>query len=206
VQGEADNFALLSWAHTFANNAVLTSSFLYHFDRADYDGGAGDYPTITTYHHSSQYEGGEEQLKWDTSAAIVWMPASSASPSRIEADFNLGFADSSSPTLSELERPTGGLIAAWVQDTFAVTHWLNLSAGVRQSHFQSSFTENATDPRLGATVQLPHLDWVLSAFWGKYYQAPPLETCRGPWSPMRPRTTPPSCRCTESATRSGCSA
>ncbi len=67
-----------------------------------------------------------------------------------------------------------------MQDTFSVTHWLNLSAGVRQSHFESSFTESATDPRLGATVQLPHLDWVLSAFWGKYYQAPPLETLSGP--------------------------
>jgi TonB dependent receptor len=180
VQGEADNFAVLSWAHTFTNNnAVLTSSFLYHFDRADYDGGAGDYPTITTYHHSSQYEGGEEQLKWDTrrnrlDAGVFGFAQQD------RAGFNLAFADNTSPTLTELERPTGGLIAAWVQDTFAVTHWLNLSAGVRQSHFQSSFTENATDPRLGATVQLPQLDWVLSAFWGKFYQAPPLETLSGP--------------------------
>jgi len=179
AQGEADNFAVLSWAHTFTNNAVLTSSFLYHFGRADYDGGAGDYPTITTYHHSSQYEGGEEQLKWDVSrnhldAGVFGF----AQQDRV--DYNLAFTDGSSPTLSELERPTGGLIAAWVQDTFAVTHWLNLSAGVRQSHFQSSFTENATDPRLGATVQLPKLGWVLSAFWGKYYQAPPLETLSGP--------------------------
>jgi hypothetical protein len=179
VQGEADNFAVLSWAHTFTNNAVLTSSFLYHFDRADYDGGAGDYPTITTYHHTSQYEGGEEQLKWDISrnhldAGIFGF----AQQDRV--DYNLAFTDDSSPTLSELERPTGGLIAAWVQDTFEVTHGLNLSAGVRQSHFESSFTENATDPRLGATVQLPRLDWVLSAFWGKYYQAPPLETLSGP--------------------------
>jgi hypothetical protein len=77
VQGEADNFALLSWAHTFANEAVLTSSLMYHFERADYDEGAGDYPTITTYHHSS-------------------------------------------PTLSELESPTGGLITAWLQDTLGI--------------------------------------------------------------------------------------
>ena len=179
VQGEADNFAVLSWAHAFTNNAVLTSSLLYHFDRADYDGGAGDYPTITSYHHSSQYEGAEEQLKWDTSrnhldAGLFGF----AQQDRV--DFNLAFTDLSSPTLSELERPTGGLVAAWVQDTFAVTHWLNLSAGVRQSHFQGKFTENATDPRLGVTVQLPRLDWVLSAFWGKYYQAPPLETLSGP--------------------------
>jgi hypothetical protein len=179
VQGEADNFAVLSWARTFTSNAVLTSSLLYHFDRADYDGGAGDYPTITTYHHSSQYEGGEEQLKWDMSrnhldAGVFGF----AQQDRV--DFNLAFTGSSSPALRELQRPTGGLIAAWVQDTFAVTQWLNLSAGVRQSHFQGSFTENATDPRLGATVQLPGLDWVLSAFWGKYYQAPPLETLSGP--------------------------
>jgi hypothetical protein len=179
VQGEADNFALLSWAHTFTNNAVLTSSLLYHFDRADYDGGAGDYPTITTYHHSSQYEGAEEQLKWDTSHNHLDVGVFGFAQ-QDQADFNLAFTDLSSPTLQELESPTGMLITAWLQDTFEVTHWLNLSAGVRQSHFQGSFTENATDPRLGATIQLPRLDWVLSAFWGKYYQAPPLETLSGP--------------------------
>jgi TonB dependent receptor/Carboxypeptidase regulatory-like domain len=179
VQGEADNFALLSWAHTFANNAVLTTSLLYHFDRADYDGGAGDYPTITTYHHSSQYEGAEEQLKWDISRNHLDIGLFGFAQ-QDQVDFNLAFTDGSSPTLRELESPTGKLITAWVQDTFEATHWLNLSAGVRQSHFQGGFTENAADPRLGATVLLPRLDWVLSAFWGKYYQAPPLETLSGP--------------------------
>jgi len=178
-QGEADNFAVLSWAHTFTNNAVLTSSLLYHFERADYDGGAGDYPTITTYHHSSQYEGGEEQLRMHISRNHLDVGLFGFAQ-QDQADFNLAFADNSSPTLREMESPTGGLIAAWLQDTFEVTHWLNLSAGVRQTHFQASFTENATDPRFGATVQLPRLDWVLSAFWGKYYQAPPLETLSGP--------------------------
>jgi hypothetical protein len=179
VQGEADNFAVLSWAHTFKNNAVLTSSLLYHFERADYDGGAGDYPTITTYHHSSQYEGAEEQLKWDISRNHLDVGLFGFAQ-QDQADFNLAFTNDSSPTLRELESPTGELITAWLQDTFEVTHWLNLSAGVRQAHFQGSFTENATDPRLGATIQLPRLDWVLSAFWGKYYQAPPLETLSGP--------------------------
>jgi hypothetical protein len=179
VQGEADNFALLSWAHTFTNNAVLTSSLLYHFERADYDGGAGDYPTITTYHHRSQYEGAEEQLKWDISRNHLDVGLFGFAQ-QDQADFNLAFTDDSSPTLRELESPTGELITAWMQDTFEATQWLNLSAGVRQSHFRGSFTENATDPRLGATIQLPRLDWVLSAFWGKYYQAPPLETLTGP--------------------------
>ena len=179
VQGEADNFAVLSWAHTFTSNAVLTSSLLYHFDRADYDGGSGDYPTITTYHHSSQYEGAEEQLKWDIRRNHLDVGLFGFAQ-QDQADFNLAFTDSSTPTLRELQRPTGELITAWLQDTYEVTHWLSLSAGVRQSHFEGSFTENATDPRLGASVLLPRLDWVLSAFWGKYYQAPPLETLTGP--------------------------
>jgi len=179
VQSEADEFALLSWAHTFANEAVLTSSLMYHFERADYDGGAGDYPTVSTYHHSSQYEGAEEQLKWDISRNHLDFGVFGFAQ-QDQADFKLGFSDNSSPSLNEFESPSGTLITAWLQDTLAVTHWLNLLAGVRQSHFQASFSENASDPRLGATVQLPRLDWVLSVFWGKYYQAPPLETLSGP--------------------------
>jgi len=51
---------------------------------------------------------------------------------------------------------------------------------VRQSHFQGSFTENATDPRLGTAIKLPWAGWVLRGFWGKFYQPPPLETISGP--------------------------
>ncbi len=178
-QGEADNFALLSWAHTFANEAVLTSSLLYHFERAGYDGGSGDYPVVTTYHHSSQYEGLTENLRMTVSRNHLDVGVFGFAQ-QDQADLDLTFTDLSSPPLRELESPDGRLVTAWVQDTFELTKWLNLSAGVRQSHFQGSFTENVTDPRFGATVLLPRLDWVLSAFWGKYYQAPPLETLSGP--------------------------
>ena len=179
VQKEADNFALLSWAHTFTSDVVLTSSLFYHFARGDYDGGGEDYPTITTYHHSSQYEGGKENLRMGFSRNHLDVGILGFAQ-QDQADFNLAFTNNSSPPLKESESPTGWLLAAWVQDTFEATHWLNLSAGVRQTYFQGSVTENATDPRLGATVLLPRLDWVLSAFWGKYYQAPPLETLSGP--------------------------
>jgi len=178
-QGEADNFAVLSWAHTLTNEAVLTSSLLYHFERAGYDGGAGDYPVVTTYHHSSQYEGLEENLRMTVSRNHLDVGVFGFDQ-QDHADLDLGFNDGSSPPLREVESPNGRLITAWLQDTYEVTKWLNLSAGVRQSHFQGGFTENVTDPRLGATVQLPRIDWVLSAFWGKYYQAPPLETLSGP--------------------------
>jgi hypothetical protein len=178
-QGEADNFALLSWVHTFSNDAVLTSSLMYHYERADYDGGAQD-PIVTTFHHGSQYEGGEENLRMNLSRNHVDVGVYGFAQ-QDQADFNLAFNDGSSPPLSQLESPTGNLMAAWVQDTYEPTDWLHLSAGLRQTHFQGVITENATDPRYGATVRLPRLNWVLSAFWGKYYQAPPLETLSGPF-------------------------
>jgi len=179
VQREATNFALLSWTHTFSADAVLTSSVLYHFERGDYDGGAGDFPTVTTYHHSSQYEGAEENLRMSFSRNHLDVGLYGFAQ-QDQADFLLQFTDGSSPTLNEVQSPTGSLVVGWIQDTFEATDWLNLSAGVRQTHFQGVFSENTTDPRLGATLLLPKLDWVLSAFWGKYYQAPPLLTLAGP--------------------------
>jgi hypothetical protein len=178
-QSEADNFALLSWTHTFTNEAVLTSSVMYHFERADYDGGAGDYPTITTYHHSSQYEGLEENLRMSFSRNHLDVGVFGFAQ-QDQADLNLAFTGNGAPPLNEVQSPTGGLATAWIQDTFEAAHWLNLAAGVRESYFQGSISESATDPRLGATVLLPYLNWVLSGFWGKYYQAPPLETLSGP--------------------------
>ncbi len=37
-------------------------------------------------------------------------------------------------------------------------------------------SEHATDPRLGAAVRIPHLNWMFRGFYGYFYQAPPLST------------------------------
>ena len=179
-QGEADDFALLTWAHTLTSGAVLTTSLMYHFARADYDGGAGDYPIVTTFHHGSQYEGGKEELRRDASRNHLDVGLYGFAQ-QDQAGFSLLPTDGSGPPVMELQSPTGSLLAAWVQDTCAITPWLSLSAGVRQSRFQGAITEHATDPRYGATVTLPRVHWVLTAFWGKYYQPPPLETLSGPF-------------------------
>jgi outer membrane receptor protein involved in Fe transport len=52
---------------------------------------------------------------------------------------------------------------------------------VRLTHFGSTtVSENSADPRIGAAVQIPKLKWVLRAFYGRYYQPPPLLTVGGP--------------------------
>jgi hypothetical protein len=94
--------------------------------------------------------------------------------------FNVLFNDNSNEPVNQGLNTSGSLTAGYLQDTFKATSWWTLFAGVRQTHFASSITENATSPRIGMTWQLPGLNWTLRAFYGKYYQAPPLETLSGP--------------------------
>ena len=57
---------------------------------------------------------------------------------------------------------------------------MTLNGGVRLTHFGSTISENAVDPRVGAAIRVPRLNWVLRGFYGRYYQAPPLLTVNGP--------------------------
>jgi hypothetical protein len=179
VQREADAFTIFSWVHTFSSQLVLTSSLFYHYNRADYDGGPEDFPISTTYQHSSSYYGAQEALR--VSLGSHQLQAGVRGFGQADDQFfHVLFNDGSFPTVQQSFRPHGNLAAAYLQDTWKATSWLSLSAGVRQTHFDGLIVESATDPRLGATVKLPGPDWVLRGFWGKYYQAPPLETIGGP--------------------------
>ncbi len=53
-------------------------------------------------------------------------------------------------------------------------------AGVRLTRFAGPLSENAATPRAGGSVRIPRLKWVFRAFWGRYYEAPPLSTVTGP--------------------------
>jgi len=61
-----------------------------------------------------------------------------------------------------------------------VWKWLTLTAGARLTHFSGAISENAASPRIGGSIRIPHLNWVVRGFWGEYYQAPPLSTVSGP--------------------------
>ena len=51
---------------------------------------------------------------------------------------------------------------------------------MRPTHFSGGISENAISPRFGAALTVPRLRWVFRAFYGHYYQAPPLLTVSGP--------------------------
>jgi hypothetical protein len=179
IQRETDVFAILSWVRKLDADATLTTSFFFHQNRADLDASPDDYPISTTDQRSSSYVGGQETLRWHVTQNDIQVGVTGFGQQDHES-FNVLFNDGSNDPVYEDQRPAGSLVAAYLQDNFQATDWLQIAAGVRQTHFASALTENATSPRIGSTIRLPGLDWILRGFWGKYYQAPPLITLSGP--------------------------
>jgi hypothetical protein len=179
---ERDGYVAFSWVRTFNPNLLLTVSPLYHYNSADYQAGANDYPAISTTDQTAHYGGLQAILN-----ATVWKNNVQVGvygfAQRQNNYFNNQFTDGSQNFPPSSASVTGGLEETFVSDKFVVTPWLTLIAGLRQSHFhapgtetQQEVVENATDPRFGMAVKIPHLNWVFRAFYGDYYQAPPLAT------------------------------
>ena len=179
VQRETDSFAILSWVHTLNVDAALTTSLFAHYNAADLDADTSDFPIATTDQRASTYLGGQEVLRWHVAQNDVQVGALGFSQHDTET-FKILFNDGSAAPVHEKSTPTGALEALYIEDTFKAANWLSLMAGVRQTHFTGGVTENASSPRIGATVLLPQVDWILRGFWGKFYQAPPLASLQGP--------------------------
>jgi hypothetical protein len=180
---ETDSFASFSWIHTFNSKAVLMVSPFYHYNSANFDGGLNDFPTSTTTHRASLYAGGQVTFN-------VTLPRNEAQIGYYgfhQSDkelFGLIFNDPIDPNFgadfTHREKPSGNLQAVFIQDKLKLAPWLTVIGGVRQTHFSGSVVENATSPRVGVAIQIPHLNWVLRGFYGDFYQAPPLITASGP--------------------------
>src|SRR6202522_387582 len=180
VQRETDAFAILSWVRKLGTDASLTSSLFFHQNQADLDGAPNDSPISTTDQRSSTYVGGQEALRWHVAQHDLKVGVTGFSQHDSE-NFDVLFNDgSNAPPITQTLKPSGSLVAAYLEDTYKATDWLSFAGGVRQTHFAGALTENATSPRLGATLLLPKINWILRGFWGKYYQAPPLTTLSGP--------------------------
>jgi hypothetical protein len=179
VQRETDSFGILSWVHTLNADAALTTSLFAHYNAANLDASPNDFPIATTDQRASTYLGGQEVLRWHLTRNDVQIGVLGFSQHDTET-FNILFNDGSGTPVFEKSSPTGALEALYIEDTFKATSWLSLMGGVRQTHFAGGVTENATSPRIGATVLLPKVDWILRGFWGNFYQAPPLTTLQGP--------------------------
>jgi outer membrane cobalamin receptor len=180
VENERDDFVNFTWLHTIGTGTTVTASPFYHFNRAHYEGAPQD-AMRSEYDRGSNYMGGVSTL-------VI---------ARGQHNFHAGLQvfgerDSQFYAVSTLPPsgpetiapqttiPWSNVEAVFVEEQFKATSWLTFSAGVRLTHYGGPVSENAADPRIGAAVQIPHLGWVLRAFYGRYYQAPPLVTVTNP--------------------------
>jgi outer membrane receptor protein involved in Fe transport len=177
---EKDGYAVFSWVHTFNPGLLFTLSPFYHYNSANYAGSAQDQPSATTENRASNYEGGQATISWVKQQNNL--RAGLYGFAQQDSDlFGLVYNDGSgTPPLSAPLHPTGGLVSFYAEDQIKLTSWVSLTAGLRQTHFSGGVAEDATDPRVGASVRIPYLNWVFRAFYGHFYQAPPLATVSGP--------------------------
>lgn len=179
VNRESDAFVAFSWVHTFNAGLLTTLSPFYHFNRADFESDPQDFPTATTDNRSSKYAGGQATIAYvkGRNNARVGLYGFGQSDDEL---FGLIFNDGSGPDFRARTNLTGNLVALFGEEQFRAASWLTLSAGLRQTHFSGGVVENATSPRFGVAVRLPRANWTLRAFYGHFYQAPPLITASGP--------------------------
>ncbi|MGB8493921.1 MAG: TonB-dependent receptor [Candidatus Acidiferrum sp.] len=177
---EADAFVLFSWVHSFNPGLVLTVSPYYHYNSADYGSDPLDVPSAATQDLASKYEGGQAVISWVQNHNSLRAGVTGFAEQANEL-FGLSYNDGSeTPSITDKEHPAGGLVAVFAEDQIKLTSWLTVNAGLRQTHFSGGVVENATDPRVGGSLRIPKLNWVFRAFYGHFYQAPPILTISGP--------------------------
>ena len=176
---EADAIVNFSWVHTFNSQLLLTVSPFFHFNSADYSSSPQDFPVATTQNRSSTYAGGQVSFAANVAKNNLQVGVYSFYQQDSEL-FGAMFNDGSGAPFTDTQHPSGNLEAFFIDDKFKPFSWLTLSAGMRPTRFSGGVSESAISPRFGVAAVVPRLHWVFRAFYGHYYQAPPLITASGP--------------------------
>ena len=180
VEDERDSFVNFSWLHTFGKGALLTVSPFYHYNRAHFIGGDED-PVRSEYDRGSNFMGGVATIAINRGRHNFRVGTQVYGERDNQfyevVDTTPGSPDSFAPLRTI---PWANIEALFIEDQFKATSWLTLNGGVRLTHYGGPVNENAADPRIGAALRIPRLNWVLRGFYGRYYQAPPLVTVTEP--------------------------
>ncbi len=175
---ERDYLAGFYWMHTFSDGVLFTVSPYYHFNSAHYLGGPQDTPFILDDNNRSNYFGARPVLqvqKGKHNARVgldIWWQHD-----------NSFFGLVGNPAGGSLQQQVahwGNSNALFLEDQYRVRPWLTLDLGLRLTHYDGLVNENAADPRVGAAIRIPKINWVLHGYYAYYYQPPPLDSLAGP--------------------------
>jgi outer membrane receptor protein involved in Fe transport len=175
---EQDDLVGFHWTHSFADGIALTLAPYFHFNSAHYAGGPNDTPFVLDDNARSNYFGARSVLaalrkRHNLRAGIeVW-------GQHDDTFFGL-IANPGGAVLNQVERHWANSSALFVEDQYKPTAWLTFDLGIRLTHYSGLVNENAADPRLGAAIRIPRLNWTLHGYYAYYYQPPPLDSLAGP--------------------------
>ncbi len=177
-QGERDSFAIANWVHTLSPKMLFTVAPFYHLNQANYDSRASDYPVATTWHQTSNYAGMQGDMRADLGPNSF--SGGLYSFYQRENDlFGLVINDqsySSNSVPNTTSTANAGLVEFHLSDQLRLGQYVTLLGGMRFSIYRSALNESASYPRIGATVRIPRLNWVLRGFYGHYFQPAPVQT------------------------------
>jgi hypothetical protein len=172
AQTERDSFLIANWTHTFSPRLLASVAPFYHFNQSNYDSQPGDRPVATTWHQASNYAGAQADARFD--AGWSSFSAGLYSFAQNEDDLFSVTGPNCSPGCSA--DVDAGLFEFYLADHLRLGRYVALLGGERFSIYRSQLDESATYPRLGATVRIPRLNWVLRGFYGHFFQPAPILT------------------------------
>jgi outer membrane receptor protein involved in Fe transport len=178
VDQERDYLLGFHWTHTFSEGVLMSLSPYYHFNAAHYLSGQADTPFILDDNNRSNYLGARAVLqaqKKQHNARVgveVWGQSDNSF-------FGLT-ANPGEQVLNHRENHWANSSAMFLEDQYRVNPWLTLDLGLRLTHYGGLVSENAADPRVGGSIRIPKLNWVLHGYYAYYYQPPPLDSVAGP--------------------------
>ncbi|MBV9759456.1 MAG: TonB-dependent receptor [Acidobacteriaceae bacterium] len=180
---ERDDLIGFNYSHSFSEGMVFMLAPYFHFNRADYVGGPNDTPYILNDNIRSSYFGGRFVLQLEKKkhnavvGAELWAQHDNSFFGLMENPSGQIF---NQRVLNQLETHWANSDAMFAEDQYKVTSWLTLDLGLRLTHYDGLVNENAADPRLGAAVRIPRLNWIVRGYYAYYYQPPPLDSLQGP--------------------------
>ena len=179
-QKERDSFVIANWVHTFSPKALFSAAPFYHWNQSDYDSMPTDLPVATTWNQNSNYGGAQADARFDVGPSAFLNSFSGGLYSFYQHEndlFGVKVNDGSGP--SQPNKPASadaGLLEFYVGDHLRLGQYVTLLGGERFSIYRAWLNESATYPRIGMTVRIPKLNWVLRGFYGHFLQPAPILT------------------------------
>jgi TonB dependent receptor/Carboxypeptidase regulatory-like domain/TonB-dependent Receptor Plug Domain len=175
-QTERDAFVIANWVHSLSPKAVVSAAPFYHLNQSNYDSPTSDYPVATTWNQLSNYAGAQADTHFD----VGWNSFSGGLYSFYQREndlFGVLINDGSGPSQPNTPgNANAGLVEFYVSDHLRLGQYVTLLGGERFSIYRAGLDESAIYPRIGATVRIPHLNWMLRGFYGHFFQPAPVQT------------------------------